>query len=47
MLDEGIELVSFDYQAPSWSHPRRVIGIRHMFERIGEGFILSCEIQIS
>jgi Transposase DDE domain group 1 len=34
MLDEGIELVSFDYQAPSWSHPRRVIGIRqHIAQR--------------
>lgn len=28
MLDDGIELVCFDYQAPSWSHPRRVTGIR-------------------
>jgi hypothetical protein len=27
-LDEGIELVSFDYQAPAWDKPRRVIGIR-------------------
>lgn len=28
MLDDGIELVCFDYQAPGWSHPRRVTGIR-------------------
>ena len=27
-LDEGIELVDFEYQAPSWEKPRRVIGIR-------------------
>ena len=27
-LDEGIELVSFDYQSPSWEQPRRVVGIR-------------------
>jgi hypothetical protein len=27
-LDEGIELVSFDYQSPSWAHPRRMVGIR-------------------
>ncbi len=34
MLDEGIELVSFDYQAPSWSHPRRAVGIRqHILRR--------------
>lgn len=34
MLDDGIELVSFDYQAPSWSTTRRVIGIRqHIIKR--------------
>jgi DDE family transposase len=34
MLDEGIELVSFDYQAPSWPKARRVIGIRqHIAKR--------------
>jgi len=27
-LDDGIELVSFQYQSPSWSKARRVIGIR-------------------
>lgn len=27
-LDEGIELADFEYQAPSWDKPRRVIGIR-------------------
>lgn len=27
-LDEGIELVSFDYQSPSWASPRRMVGIR-------------------
>lgn len=27
-LEEGIELVSMMYKAPSWSQPRRVIGIR-------------------
>ena len=33
-LDDGIELVSIDYQAQSWSHPRRVIGIRqHIAKR--------------
>jgi len=33
MLDDGIELVSFEYQAPSWSHPRRVVGIRQHIKR--------------
>lgn len=28
MLDEGIELVSFDYQSPSWKQPRRLVGVR-------------------
>ncbi|HJW81351.1 MAG TPA: IS1380 family transposase [Acidiferrobacterales bacterium] len=28
MLDDGIELVSFDYRAPSWPRARRVVGIR-------------------
>ncbi len=28
MLDEGIDLVSFDYRAPSWPRARRVLGIR-------------------
>lgn len=32
-LDEGIELVSFDYQAPSWSKVRRVIGIRQHIKK--------------
>jgi hypothetical protein len=33
-LDEGIELVSFDYQSPSWEQPRRVVGIRqHVAKR--------------
>ena len=33
-LDEGIELCSFYYQAPSWSTARRVIGIRqHLAQR--------------
>ena len=27
-LDDGIELVSFDYRAPSWPQARRVVGIR-------------------
>jgi hypothetical protein len=27
-LDEGIELVSFDYQSPSWQQPRPVVGVR-------------------
>lgn len=27
-LDDGIELVSFDYQSPSWDKPRRIVGIR-------------------
>lgn len=28
MLDDGIDLVRMTYQAPSWSQPRRVVGIR-------------------
>lgn len=33
-LDTGIELTHFEYQANSWSKPRRVIGIRqHLKER--------------
>jgi Transposase DDE domain group 1 len=33
-LDAGIELTHFEYQAHSWSKPRRVIGIRqHLKER--------------
>jgi hypothetical protein len=32
-LDDGIELVSFDYQAPSWLQARRVIGIRQHSKR--------------
>jgi hypothetical protein len=27
-IDEGIDLVSMQYQAPSWSQPRTVVGIR-------------------
>jgi hypothetical protein len=27
-IDDGIDLVSMEYQAPSWPKPRRVIGIR-------------------
>jgi Transposase DDE domain group 1 len=33
VLDDGIELVSFDYQAPSWTHSRRVVGIRQHIAR--------------
>jgi hypothetical protein len=33
-LDDGIELVSFDYQSPSWDKPRRIVGIRqHIAKR--------------
>lgn len=32
-LDDGIELVSFDYQAPSWPHARRVVGLRQHIKR--------------
>ena len=33
-IDDGIDLVSVQYQAPSWPHPRRVIGIRqHIVKR--------------
>jgi hypothetical protein len=33
-IDDGIDLVSVQYQAPSWPHPRRVIGIRqHIAKR--------------
>ncbi|GJL76964.1 MAG: hypothetical protein NMNS02_30700 [Nitrosomonas sp.] len=28
VLDDGIELIAFDYQAPCWDKPRRVVGIR-------------------
>lgn len=28
ILDDGIELTAFDYQAPCWDKPRRVVGIR-------------------
>ena len=27
-LDDGIELIRLDYQAPSWDKPCRVVGIR-------------------
>lgn len=41
-LEDGIDLVSFDYQAPSWSHPRRVIGIRqHVQRKAAKGKTLS------
>lgn len=33
MLDDGIDLVSLTYQAPSWSHPRRVVGIRQQSDK--------------
>lgn len=34
-LDDGIELCELEYQAPSWSAPRRVIGIRqHIKTRV-------------
>lgn len=33
MLDDGIDLVSVTYQAPGWSRPRRVVGIRQHIER--------------
>ena len=33
MLDDGIDLVSITYQAPSWSRPRRIVGIRQHIER--------------
>ncbi len=33
MFDDGIDLVSLDYQAPGWSQPRRVVGIRQHSER--------------
>jgi hypothetical protein len=42
LLDDGIELVSFQYQAPSWSHPRRVVGIRqHEQRKAAKGKTLS------
>jgi hypothetical protein len=28
ILDDGIELVSFDYQIADWDQPRRIVGIR-------------------
>lgn len=34
-IDDGIDLVSVQYQAPSWSHPRTVVGIRqHVNKRV-------------
>ena len=34
ILDKGIELTSFEYQAPSWPTPRRVVAIRqHIKQR--------------
>ena len=33
MLDDGIDLVSIDYQAPGWSRPRRIVGIRQHLAR--------------
>lgn len=43
MLDDGIELVSFDYRAPSWPCTRRVVGIRqHIKKRaVAKGKTLS------
>ncbi|MEQ1881546.1 MAG: IS1380 family transposase [Burkholderiales bacterium] len=32
-LDDGIELASFEYQAPSWPKARRVVGIRQHIQR--------------
>ncbi len=32
-LDTGIELTAYDYQAPSWQAPRRVIGIRQHIQQ--------------
>jgi hypothetical protein len=32
-LDDGIELMSFEHRRPSWSRPRRVIGIRQHIAR--------------
>lgn len=31
-LDDGIELIAFDYQAPSWEKPRRVVAIRQQID---------------
>ncbi|MDP3309191.1 transposase, partial [Methylotenera sp.] len=34
-IDDGIDLVSVQYQAPSWPHPRTVVGIRqHINKRV-------------
>lgn len=33
ILDEGIELISFEYQAPSWTQPRRIVGIRQHIKK--------------
>ena len=32
-LDEGVELVRFEYQAPSWARARTVIGVRQRIDR--------------
>ena len=31
-MDDGIELIGFDYQAPSWDKPRRVVGVRQKID---------------
>ncbi|SDY84782.1 IS1380 family transposase [Nitrosomonas halophila] len=32
VLDEGIEVIAFDYQAPCWDKPRRIVGIRQKID---------------
>jgi len=32
VLEDGIELMAFDYQAPCWDKPRRVVGIRQKID---------------
>ena len=34
VLDDSIELIDFDYQAPSWEKPRRVVGIRQKIDEV-------------
>ncbi|MBP6058830.1 MAG: hypothetical protein KA524_10540 [Nitrosomonas sp.] len=32
VLDDGLEIVAFDYQTPSWNRPRRVVDIRQKID---------------
>ena len=36
LLDEGIEVIAFDYQAPCWEKPRRIVSIRQKTDERSE-----------